>query len=527
MTKVYVGASALKEMESKKLQFEENANSEYGVIYFVENGKLMGTNKSNGKTYERQPELSFYTTQRFVEFKEFNKGDFVVVIDESYSKSIPVGTIGEVKEDHVAIDNTLRVDLIDRDGDARSPWFYPHRLRKATEAEVQSFKTAQRAKDFAKGKYARVISNDATRRMYGAHAFATGDIIELVERYDSTGYRGKEVKRSMQSSIRIEDMEIVEESVALTEMAKNAKAGDIVYIIKNNGNSYTSVGDIVKVTKEKYNGTAVDIEKADGSHAGFKYKENIRMATQAEKAKFVKAVEDARLTIKEGDFARVIKNDSFRIGAVVKVGRFDGMHFEGHPVDGGEWRYIDERGEVEKITEEEYNKAKEEFEAKYAKDNVMRKDIVVVLESGNRRNKVGRVRTRCHGHIHLNEVDGKNMGSSVQDGNYRLATDEEKAEFATKEAEFEIKRKEEAQWAKLGREVGELRDGDIVVLGNESPGGNFRKGSIVEIHNVTNEGKNFSFNLQGGRTYDHVGNKRWVSELIATKESRVGLTVTK
>ncbi|PKJ52676.1 hypothetical protein [Bacillus sp. SN10] len=513
MTKVYVGASALKEMESKKLQFEENANSEYGVIYFVENGKLMGTNKSNGKTYERQPELSFYTTQRFVEFKEFNKGDFVVVIDESYSKSIPVGTIGEVKEDHVAIDNTLRVDLIDRDGDARSPWFYPHRLRKATEAEVQSFKTAQRAKDFAKGKYARVISNDATRRMYGAHAFETDSIIELVERYDSTGYRGKDVKRSTQSSIRIEDMEIVEENVALAEMAKNAKAGDIVRITKDNGNSYTSVGDIVKVTKEKYNGTAVDIEKADGSRAGFKYKENIRMATQAEKEKFEKAVEDARLVVNEGDYARVITNSSvFAKGTVVKLGRFDGMHFQGYPVSGRTWQYIDKRGEVEKITEEEYNEAKRKEDAK----RVKRGDVVVVTKSTHRisEGQIAKVRTRCRGHVHLNDEQGKDLGT-IDDGLFRLATAKEKEEF-----------EKQGEWAKLGRKVGELRNGDIVAFGSDT-GGQFRKGSLAEIFNVTGNGDHFNFKLHGDNGYSHSGRKGWVSELIATKEGRANITVNK
>lgn len=527
MTKVYVGASALKEMESKKLQFEENANSDYGVVYFIENGKLMGTNKSNGKTQERQPELDFYTTQRFVEFCEFKKGSIVVVIDETYSNSIPVGTIGKITDDHVAIDNTLRVNFTDIHGVERSAWFFPRRLRMASNEETKVFESAQRAKEFAEGKYARVTANDETRRMYGAHVFETGEIIKLVERYDSTGYRGESVKRSTKSSIRIEDMEIVEETVALTEMAKNATTGDIVYITKDNGNSYTSVGDIVKVTGTKYNDTAVNIEKADGSKAGFKYKENVRMATEAEKEKFEKAVEDVRLTIKEGDFARVIKNDSFQIGDVVKVGEFDGMHFEAHPVDGGEWRYIDERGEVEKITEEEYNKAKEEFEAKYAKDNVMRKDIVVVLESGNRRNKVGRVRTRCIGHVHLNDVDGNNMGASVQDGKYRLATDGEKAEFATKEAEFEIKRKEEAQWVKLGRKVGELRDGDVVEFNQSTGGAGFGTGSLAEIYNVRHDSKHFSFNMIGDRTNRYSGSTSWVKRLIATKESRVDLTVTK
>ncbi|MED3275424.1 hypothetical protein BK703_16745 [Bacillus thuringiensis serovar silo] len=520
MTKVYVGASALKEMESKKLQFEENANSDYGVVYFIENGKLMGTNKSNGKTHERQPELDFYTTQRFVEFNEFKKGSIVVVIDETYSNSIPVGTIGEVTEDHVAIDNTLRVTFTDIHGVERSAWFFPRRLRMASNEETKVFESAQRAKEFAEGKYARVMANDETRRMYGAHAFETGEIIKLVERYDSTGYRGESVKRSTKSSIRIEDMEIVEETVALKEMAKNATTGDIVYITKDNGNSYTSVGDIVKVTKEKYNGTAVDIEKADGSRAGFKYKENVRMATEAEKEKFEQAREDARLTIKEGDFARVIKNDSFRIGDVVRIGEFDGMHFEAYPVNGAAWQYIDKRGEVEKITEEEYNEAKRKEDAK----KVERGNVVVVTKSTHRisEGQVAKVRTRCTGHIHLNDAQGKDLGS-VTDGLFRLATSQEQAEFAKKEAEFTT----QAEWAKLGREVGELRDGDIVVLGNENPGGNFRKGSIVEIHDVTDKGKHFSFNLQGGRTYDHVGNKRWVSELIATKESRVGLTVTK
>lgn len=514
MTKVYVGASALKEMETKKLQFEDNQNSDYGVVYFVENGKLMGMNKSNGKTHERQPELNFYTTQRFVEFNEFKKGSIVVVTDDRNHDGIPVGTIAKVTKDDVKVDGTLQLELFDRDGDLRHPWFYPQRVRMASNEETKAFETAQRAKDFAEGKYARVISNDATRRHYGAHIFQTGEIIKLVERYDSTGYRAEEVKRSTKSSIRIEDMEIVEETVALKEMVKNAEAGDIVYIVIDNGNTYTNVGDIVKVTGTKYNDTAVNIVKADGSHAGLKYKENIRMATEAEKEKFVKAVEDARLTVKEGDYARVITNSSvFAKGTVVKLGRFDGMHFQGHPVGGRTWQYIDERGEVEKITEEEYNEAKRKEDAK----RVKRGDVVVLTQaiSGLQADEMGTVRTRCTNHIHVNNAEGKDAGTA-HDGKFRLATDEEKEAF-----------EKQGEWTKLGREVGELRDGDIVVLGNESLGGKFHKGSIVEIHNVSNKGAHFYFNLQGGRTYDHGGNKRWVSEIIATKESRVSLTVTK
>ncbi|WP_255289501.1 hypothetical protein [Bacillus cereus] len=411
-------------------------------------------------------------------------------------------------KDDVQIDGTLQLELFDKDGDLRQPWFYPRRVRMASNEEVKAFETAQRAKDFAEGKYARVISNDATRLNYGAHAFATGDIIKLVERYDSTGYRGEEVKRSTKSSIRIEDMEIVEETVALKEMAKDAKAGDIVYIVTDRGNRYTNVGDLVKVTGTKYNDTAVDIEKADGSPAGFKYKENIRMATQAEKDKFEKAVEDVRLTIKEGDFARVIKNDSFQIGDIVKVGRFDGMHFMAHPVTGNGWRYIDERGEVEKITEEEYNEAKGKEDAK----KVKRGEVVVVTKSTHRisEGQIAKVRTRCHGHVHLNDEQGKDLGT-INDGLFRLATAKEKEVF-----------EKQGEWAKLGRKVGELRDGDIVAFGKDT-GGQFRKGSLAEIRNV--DGRHFNFKLHGDNGYSHSGNITWVAELIATNEGRANLTL--
>lgn len=511
MTKVYVGATALKEMETKKLQFEENKDSDYGVVYFIEGGKLMGTNKSNGKTEERQPAVDFYTTQRFVEFHEFKKGSIVVIADNSNHSSIPVGTIGEVVKDDVEVDGTLQLELFDKYGDLRHPWFYPRRLQMASNEQVKAFETAKRAKDFAEGKFARVTGNAMTGRMYGVHVFETGEIIKLVERYDSTGYRGESVKRSTKSSIRIEDMEIVEETVALTELAKDAKAGDIVYIVKDKGNGYTTEGDIVKVTGTKYSNTAVDIEKADGSRAGFKYKENIRMATQAEKEKFEKAVEDAKLKVEEGDFARVIASHSmFKVGTVVRVGHFDGMHFQGHPVSGDSWQYIDKRGEVEKITEEEYNEAKRKEDAK----KVERGDVVVVAKSTHRisEGQIAKVRTRCRGHVHLNDEQGKDLGT-INDGLFRLATAKEKEVF-----------EKQGEWAKLGRKVGELRDGDIVEF-NQSTGGNgFDKGSLAEIFNVRN-GEDFNYRKIGDKNNRYSGSVRWVARLIATKETRVDITL--
>ncbi|ABY46801.1 hypothetical protein [Bacillus mycoides] len=523
MTQVYVGASALKEMEAKKLQFEENQNSDYGVIYFIENGKLMGTNKSDGRTRERQPELDFYTTQRFVEYSELKEGVKAIVVDASGNESISLRDIVEIKEVSTI---TFGVHNL-RTGDRIR--LNKERLRVATDEDIKAFETKLRTEKFSVGKFAKVTDVKATERHNGAHSFKTGEIIKLTYKYSEMSFEGESVERLQTNSIRVEDMVIVDEETALQMQVKVAKVGDIVVILKNEGNQHSKVGDIVEIQKFDRGSEGFRMLHADGKDASYKHRRNVRMATTQEIADFNKAKEDAKLVIKQGDYARVIKNDSFRVGDVVKVGRFDGIHFSAVKAgdNDGDFHYIDERGEVEKITEEEYNEAKRKEDAK----RVKRGDVVVVVTSYNRHEEgtIGKVRSRCNGHIHLNNAEGDNMGGTLRDGKYRLATSEEKAEFQKKEAEFEIQRKEKAEWAKLGREVGELRNGDVVVFGTNTYANGFDKGSIAEIRNVSKNSYGtyrFDFGRQGQGLIG-AGNSTHVQEIIATKESRVSLKLSK
>ncbi|WP_431819216.1 hypothetical protein LWL40_27615 (plasmid) [Bacillus thuringiensis] len=457
MTKVYVGASALKEMETKKLQFEETAQSDYGVVYFIENGKLMGTNKSNGVTKERQPELDFYTTQRFVEYSPLVEGMKAVIknLDGITSSTIQKGDIVELLGNK-EYDETVRVKTL-RDNDTR--WLFMSRLEIATDADIEAFENKMRAEKFSVGKYAKVTGYDATREHNGAHSFIKGEIIKLNAKYGEMNYGASSVTNDRRSSIRIEDMEIVTETEALEKMVDNAKAGDIVVITKNEGNEYSRTGDVVEIERNDRGNQGFRVKHVNGRDAGYKHRRNVRMATQDEIS--------------------------------------------------------------------EFNRKKERLERESAIEEskkVRRNDIVVITKGTNNygvaEGGVYRVGGRCTNHVHLMDAYGRSKGI-MNNGEFKLATPATKANFLDEE-------KVAKGWAKLDRKVGELRDGDIVVFGKET-GGQFGEGAIAEISNVSDKGSHFNFKLQGdvAGAYVHSGRKSWVTELIATKESRLGLTVTK
>lgn len=455
MTKVYVGASALKEMETKKLQFEETVDSDYGVVYFIENGKLMGTNKSNGVTKERQPELDFYTTQRFVEYNALKKGVKAVLIDVDGYSQLQLGDIVEIIMEK-EFDGTIRVKTLRDNGDR---WLYEHRMRVATEAEIKAFENAMLAEKFAVGKYAKVTGYDATREHNGAHSFIKGEIIKLNSKYSEMNYGASSVTNDRTSSIRIEDMEIVTEEEALKKAVDNAKAGDIVVITNNEGNEYSRTGDVVEIERNDRGNQGFRVKHANGRDAGYKHRRNVRMATQGE------------------------------------IDAFNAKK---------------ERLEREKAIEES--------------KKVRRNDIIVITKGSNgygvAEGELYRVGGRCTNHVHLLDAYGRSKGI-MNNGEFKLATPASKVNFLDEE-------KVAKQWAKLDRKVGELRDGDIVVFSEET-GGQFRAGSIGEIFNVSDSGEHFNFKLQGdvAGAYSHSGRKRWVAELISTKESRLGLKVSK
>ncbi|WP_026593030.1 hypothetical protein [Bacillus sp. UNC437CL72CviS29] len=97
----------------------------------------------------------------------------------------------------------------------------------------------------------------------------------------------------------------------------------------------------------------------------------------------------------------------------------------------------------------------------------------------------------------------------------------EEAEHISREAEEEKKAKAEREekeakrlkWAGIGREVGELRNGDVVQFNEDTGAGDFPEGSLAIIANVN--GEDFSF----GEHNEFIGDSKWV-ELIVPVEQR-------
>lgn len=100
-----------------------------------------------------------------------------------------------------------------------------------------------------------------------------------------------------------------------------------------------------------------------------------------------------------------------------------------------------------------------------------------------------------------------------------LATPEEVAEAKAKLEAEKAKAEEKAKWAKIGRKVGEFKNGDIVMFTQSTGSVYFDKGSITQIRDLG--GREFRF---GPKNVDYFGKTSWI-KLIVPVESVVNLSV--
>lgn len=103
-----------------------------------------------------------------------------------------------------------------------------------------------------------------------------------------------------------------------TLVNRKAQAGDVVVITANTNHSRNKVGDIGKVVEASGNDShsvIVDVPGRTGTSGNYTRFNEMRLATEAERAQYEKAIEDAKkLELKVGDTVEVIDGSKSRYG---------------------------------------------------------------------------------------------------------------------------------------------------------------------------------------------------------------------
>ncbi|ARO60181.1 Uncharacterized protein B5E38_2656 [Bacillus cereus] len=286
----------------------------------------------------------------------------------------------------------------------------------------------------------------------------------------------EKITRSMQAlqAEQVATVEVSEETVEVEyegEMvSERLQVGDYVKVITNDDNGQSKFGDIVKVTEDDESNIPFDTKHLDGSYAGWHYEKDLVRATEAE----VKAATTPKdEPLKVGDFAKVVGNESdvYEKGSIVKI----------TDVPYRKWDYqaigIKKDDEIEEAYEQFFKRElvkATNAEALEAKQALLKEgDFARVISNDATTKKAGAHK------FEIGTVVKLKMGSWDKDvfkSHYLNESDwwnvhrkdlepltKEEAEHIAREAEEEKKAKaERAKWAAIGREVGEIKKGDIV-----------------------------------------------------------------
>lgn len=251
----------------------------------------------------------------------------------------------------------------------------------------------------------------------------------------------EKITRSMQKmqAEQVATVEMPEEAVevenASEPVSKRLQVGDYAKVITHDDNGQSKFGDIVKVTEDDESNVPFDTKHLDGSYAGWHYENDLVRATEAEvkaaTATKEEVLEAKRALLKEGAFARIIGGQNTEDVC-------------------GPHNY--ETGTIVKLACDCDSDGDGTFETRYLNGDepdapwVHRKDLEPLTK--------------------------------------------EEAEHIEREAEEEKKAKaERAKWAAIGREVGEIKKGDIVLTVNYG---------IVEITSINDEHFRYSYDNKNG-----------------------------
>lgn len=240
----------------------------------------------------------------------------------------------------------------------------------------------------------------------------------------------------------------------------------------------------------KLEGTPSDLEKITRSMQKMQAEQGVSVEMKAE-------VEDGNEPVPErlqvGDYAKVVGNESdvYEKGSIVKI----------TDVPYGKWDYqaigIKKDDEIEEAYEQFFERelvkatGAEVLEAKQAllKEGDFAR---VIANTSNHRFEIGTV-VKLKSQNSTDSFTAYYLDESDFWGVYREDLEpltKEETEHITREAEEEKKAKaERAKWAAIGREVGEIKDGNIVLTVNYG---------IVEITSINDEHFRYSYDNKNG-----------------------------
>ncbi|WP_180226278.1 hypothetical protein [Bacillus wiedmannii] len=309
--------------------------------------------------------------------------------------------------------------------------------------------------------------------------------------------------------------EVVEVEDEIESTMSRLKAGEYAKVTTNVSNGQSKLGDIVKITEDDGSNAPFNSEHLDGTYAGWHYETDLVRVTEVE----VKAAtEPKEEPLKVGDYAKVVGSSHSNYfggkdGAIVKIVKELDDIFETQELNGGIYGHKQHalKSALVKATDEEVLEAKQallkegDFARVIGNTSSHRFEIGTVVKLGTERKTDSENYFRAD---YLNESDSW----LVRRHDLEPLTKEE-TEHIAREAEEEKKAKaEHEKWAAIGREVGELRDGDVVQFTESTGTSDFSKGSVAIITNVN--GDDFNFGKEG--LYD--GDSAWVKLIVPVEQ---------
>ncbi|PHD57702.1 hypothetical protein [Bacillus wiedmannii] len=319
----------------------------------------------------------------------------------------------------------------------------------------------------------------------------------------------EKITRSMQAlqNEQVATVEMPEETVEVEEagepVSERLQVGDYAKVITHDNNGMSEFSDIVKITEDDETDVPFNTDHLDGRYAGWHYENDLVRATEDE----VKAATEPKVeTLKVGDYAKVVGNESdvYEKGSIVKI----------TDVPYGKWDYqaigIKKDDEIEEAYEQFF-----ERELVKATDEEVLEAKQALLKEGDFARVIGVEYTK-RGGFHDEDNEDVGGGHSFENGTivelkkpyikqdetedafkayYLDGSDwwwvhrkdlepltKEESEHIEREADEEKKEKaERAKWAAIGREVGEIKDGDVVKVIDSNNGSNLNNGDIGEV----------------------------------------------
>lgn len=283
----------------------------------------------------------------------------------------------------------------------------------------------------------------------------------------------EKITRSMQKmqAEQVAMVEMPEEVVEVEDesepVSERLQVGDYAKVITYDDNDQSKFGDIVKVTEDDKSNVPFDTKHLDGSYAGWHYENDLVRATEAE-VKAATATKDEPLKI--GYYAKIIQEGHENFGKVVKITN-DNRDGQLYPYStellDGTFGDIHSGNHIVKATEAEVLEAKQALlkEGDFAR---VISNKATTEACGPHEFEVGNVLQLHEFDSEDNTFETRYLNGYTPDAEWVHRKDlepltKEEAEHIAREAEEEKKAEAEREkWAAIGREVGEIKKGDIV-----------------------------------------------------------------